>query len=96
MQLRESLRDYDGIITGMPTRQLRIRPPLASRVDGAGGARARDGSIRSGAMSHGRGREADRAHAGHHIDAILERLVQLDYVSRKGAPIPGRGAAAQP
>ena len=25
--LRESLRDYDGIITGMPTRQLRIRQP---------------------------------------------------------------------
>ena len=28
VQLRESLRDYDGIITGMPTRQLRIPPPL--------------------------------------------------------------------
>ena len=26
VQLRESLRDYDGIITGMPTRQLGSRP----------------------------------------------------------------------
>ena len=27
MQLGESLRDYDGILTGMPTRQLRVPPP---------------------------------------------------------------------
>ena len=28
VQLRESLREYDSIITGMPKRQLRIPPPL--------------------------------------------------------------------
>jgi circadian clock protein KaiC len=82
-QLRESLPDYDGIITGMPTRQVRIpRPPhpglteqevlvleLITRSEGMSPAEvATHTGLPPGA-----------------IDLILERLVQLRYVSGKGA-----------
>jgi DNA-binding MarR family transcriptional regulator len=83
VQLGESLRDYDGIITGMPTRQLRIPTPrhpgltepevLVVEVIG------RVGAMSPAEVAKQTGLPADG------IDLILERLVQLKYVSRKGA-----------
>jgi circadian clock protein KaiC len=83
VQLRESLPDYDGIITGTPTRQLRVpRPPYPGLTERE--VPVLELVIRSGAMSPAEvakrtGVPRDR------VDAILERLVQLHYVSRKGA-----------
>jgi circadian clock protein KaiC len=82
VQLRESLREYDGIITGMPTRQLRIpappHPGLTERE-----VLVLEMMIRAGAMS-----PADVAKqtglSPDGIQIILERLVQLHYVGRKG------------
>jgi circadian clock protein KaiC len=83
VQLRESLRDYDGIITGMPTRQLRVPEPshpglMEQEV------LVLEMVIRSGAMSPAElakqtGLPPDS------IVPILERLTHLHYVSRKGA-----------
>jgi len=83
VQLRESLRDYDGIITGMPTRQLRVPRPPHPGLTGQE-VLVLELVMRTGAMSPAgiakqSGLPRDR------IDATLERLVQLQYVSRKGA-----------
>jgi circadian clock protein KaiC len=81
VQLRESLRDYDGIITGMPTRQLRIPPPLHPGLTEQE-VTVLELMIRSGPMS-----AADFAkHTGLSpavTGVILERLAQLHYVSHK-------------
>lgn len=85
VHLRESLPDYDGIITGTPTRQLRApRPPYPGLTERE--VPVLELVIRSGAMSPAEvakqtGLPRDR------IDAILERLVQLHYVSRQGARV---------
>lgn len=83
VQLRESLRDYDEILTGMPTRQLRLSRPPHPGLTGQE-VLVLELVTRSGAMSPAEvakqsGLPRDR------IDAILDRLVQLQYVSRKGA-----------
>jgi hypothetical protein len=83
VQLRESLRDYDGVITGMPTRQLRIPSPAHPGLTEQEG-HVIEMVIRSGAMSPAEvakqtGLPPDE------IVHILERLVQLHYVTRKGA-----------
>ena len=81
VQLRESLRDYDGIITGMPTRQLRIPPPLHPGLTEQE-VTVLELMVRSGAMS-----AADIAkHTGLSAavtELVLERLAQLHYVSQK-------------
>ena len=83
VQLGESLRDYDAIITGMPTRELRIPPPrhpglmepevLVLEMLG------RAESMSPADIAKQTGLPADS------IEVILARLVQLRYVSRKGA-----------
>jgi len=83
VQLRESLRDYDGVITGMPTRQLRIPSPAHPGLTEQEG-HVIEMVIRSGAMTPAEvakqtGLPPDT------IVQILERLVQLHYVTRKGA-----------
>jgi circadian clock protein KaiC len=82
VQLRESLRDYDGVITGMPTRQLRIPAPAHPGLTEQEG-HVIEMVIRSGAMTPAEvakqtGLPSDI------IVLILERLVQLRYVTRKG------------
>ena len=82
VQLRESLRDYDGIITGMPTRQLRIPPPphpglteqevlVLEMVSRAKSMSSAEVAKQIGLPSFGTG-------------VILDRLAQLSYVSKKG------------
>lgn len=89
VQLRESLPDYDGIITGTPTRQLRVpRPPYPGLTERE--VAMLELVIRSGAMSPAEAAKQTGL-ARDRVDAILERLVQLHYVSRKGP----RYAAAQ-
>jgi circadian clock protein KaiC len=83
VQLRESLRDYDGIITGMPTRQLRVpRPPhpgLTGQEVLVLELVMRSGAVSGADIARQSGLPRDR------IDAALERLVELQYVRRKGA-----------
>jgi circadian clock protein KaiC len=85
--LRESLRDYDGISTGVPSRQLRIREPshpglteqeiLVLETIIHSGNQLRAGIVeRTGLLPSA-------------IDPILERLIQLDYVTRRGARYQG-------
>ena len=83
VQLRESLREYDGIITGMPTRQLRIPPPAHPGLTEQE-VLVLEMVIRSGAMSRAEvAKQTGLPPAG--VDAILERLGQLRYLSRNGA-----------
>jgi circadian clock protein KaiC len=83
VQLRESLREYDGIITGMPTRQLRIPPPAHPGLTEQE-VLVLEMVIRSGAMSRGEvAKQTGLPPAG--VDSILERLGQLRYLSRNGA-----------
>jgi circadian clock protein KaiC len=89
VQLRESLRDFDGIITGMPTRQMRIRPPTHPGLTEPE-VRVLDTLIRAGPMSPAEvAKEAGRPARG--IAPILGRLVQLRYVSRKGTRYTAEG-----
>jgi len=83
VQLRESLREYDSIITGMPKRQLRIPPPLYPGLTEQE-VLVLEMVIRVGAMSPaeiakqtGLGKET--------VGETLERMVQLNYMTRKGA-----------
>jgi circadian clock protein KaiC len=85
--LRESLRDYDGIITGTPTRQLRTR-----HLSRAGLTEREmlvlETIIRSGGESLTAIARQTGLSSGL-IEPILERLVQLNYVSRTGARYQG-------
>jgi len=80
--LRESLRDYDGISTGLPTRQLRMRhathPGLTEQE-----VLVLETLVRSGAESAADIAEQTGLPPGI-LGSILERLMQLHYVSRKG------------
>jgi circadian clock protein KaiC len=91
VQLGESLRDYDGIISGMPTRTLRIRRPIHPGLTEAE-VLVLEVMIRGGAMSP---TEIAKQVGlpGPKLEPILERLVALLYVSRKGAKYE---AEAQP
>ena len=82
VQLRESLRDYHGIITGMPTRQLRIPPPAHLGLTEQE-VLVLEMVIRSGAMSPAEVAKQTGLPPGS-VDPILERLVRLHYVSRRG------------
>ena len=83
VQLKESLRDYDGIITGMPTRQLRIPPPAHPGLTEQE-VLVLDMVIRTGSMTPAEvSKQTGLPPAG--IAVILERLVQLQYLSKKGA-----------
>ena len=83
VQLRESLREYDSIITGMPKRQLRIPPPLHPGLTEQE-VLVLEMVIRAEAMSAAElAKQTGLPPDG--IDGILERLVQLHYLSRKGA-----------
>jgi circadian clock protein KaiC len=83
VQLRESLREYDSIITGMPKRQLRIPPPLYPGLTEQE-VLVFEMVMRAGAMSPAEiAKQTGLSPAG--LDVILERLVQLHYLSRKGA-----------
>lgn len=82
VQLRDSLRDYDGIITGMPTRELRIPPPPHPGLTEQE-VQVLEMVTRMGAMSPGEvAKHTGLSPRG--IAAILERLVRLEYVSRNG------------
>jgi len=85
--VRESLRDYDGISTGIPTRQLRLRAPLPGLTDQEvlvleTIVRAGEGQLpveiaeRTGLLPEA-------------LEAVLDRLVQLHYVTRRGARVQG-------
>lgn len=83
VQLGESLRDYDGIITGMPTRQLRV-PPLPYPGLTEPEVMVLDMTIRSGAMTLSQVTKQTGMPAAR-VATILERLITLEYVARKGA-----------
>jgi circadian clock protein KaiC len=85
VQLRESLRDYDGIITGVPTRKLRAPDPthqglteeevlVVETVIRAGPSTPAEVTDRTGL-------------APEVVERILERLIQLKYVSRRGSRV---------
>lgn len=82
VQLRESLRDYDGINTGMPTRQLRIPPPLHPGLTEQEvlvlELMTRVGTMSPAEVAKQTGLPPDG------IEVILERLVLLGYVGREG------------
>jgi circadian clock protein KaiC len=82
VQLRESLREYDSIITGMPKRQLRIPPPTHPGLTEQE-VLVLEMVIRGGAMSPAEVTKQTGLPAGG-VEVILERLTQLKYVSRKG------------
>jgi hypothetical protein len=81
VQLRESLRDYDDIITGMPKRQLRIPPPSHPGLTEQE-LLVLELVIRGGAMSPAEVTKQTGLPSGG-VELILERLVQLQYASRK-------------
>ncbi len=82
VQLRETLRDYDGIITGMPTRQLRIPLPAHPGLTEQE-VLVLETAIRTGAMSPAElAKQTGLPPVG--IAVILERLVQLQYIRKKG------------
>ncbi len=85
--LREGLRDYHGITTGVPTGRLQRRQPAYPGLTEQEG-RVLEILIRSG----GESAEAIAEESGlppSDLDPILERLTQLDYVSRKGTRYQG-------
>jgi hypothetical protein len=83
VQLKESLRDYDGIISGMPTRQPRVPPPPHPGLTEQE-VLVHELVLRTGAMSPAEiGKQTGLPAVG--IRAILERLVQLRYVGKNGS-----------
>ena len=83
VQLRESLREYDSIITGMPKRQLRIPPPLYPGLTEQE-VLVLEMVMRADAMSPAEiAKQTGIPARG--VEQILERMVQLQFVSRKGA-----------
>ena len=83
VQLRESLRDYDSIITGMPTRQLRIPAPLYPGLTEQE-VLVLEMVIRAEGMSSAEvAKQTGVPTAG--VATILDRLVHLHYLNRRGA-----------
>jgi DNA-binding MarR family transcriptional regulator len=83
VRLRESLRAYDGILSGMPTRQLRLPPPPhPGLLDQE--AQVLELITRSGAMPASAVAKQIGVSPGG-VAPILERLLQLRYLSRTGA-----------
>jgi circadian clock protein KaiC len=83
VELRESLRDYDGIITGMPTRQLRIPPAAHPGLTGQEVV-VLEMVIRDGPKSAAEASKQTGLPPAE-IAKILERLVALQYLSKAGA-----------
>jgi circadian clock protein KaiC len=81
VQLGESLRDYDGVISGMPTRQLRVPPPahpgLTEQEVLVLEMLTRVGSMSPAQVAKQTGLSPSN------VESILERLIQLKYVNRK-------------
>ncbi|HEX5385925.1 MAG TPA: ATPase domain-containing protein [Gemmatimonadales bacterium] len=89
--MRQSLRDYDGILTGMPTRQDRLghgRYPGLTEQE----ILVLEAIVRWGAESRS-AIEEQTGLAREALDAILDRLIQLRYVSHTGTMFRG---VAQP
>ncbi len=91
VKLRDSLRDFDGITTGIPTRQGRVPPPahpglMESEVLVLETI-LRSGEIPESEIVKQTGQVPDS------IEKILKRLVQLGYASRNGG---GYKAEARP
>jgi circadian clock protein KaiC len=83
VQLRESLRDYDDVLSGTPIRQLRVaRPPHPGLTEPE--VIVVDALIRVGTMTPTQIAKQTGLPDGD-LKLILGRLVQLDYVNRKGA-----------
>jgi circadian clock protein KaiC len=83
VQLRESLREYDSIITGMPKRQLRIPPPLYPGLTEQE-VLVLEMLIRAETMSSAEiAKQTGIPTRG--VEQILERMVQLQFVGRKGS-----------
>ncbi|HEU4473719.1 MAG TPA: ATPase domain-containing protein [Gemmatimonadales bacterium] len=80
--LRETLRDYDGILTGIPTRQLRPRPEAYPGLTGQE-VRVLETVLHSAAES-AVGIATLVGLSPTAVDAILDRLVQQGYVERTG------------
>ncbi len=92
--LRVGLRDYHGITTGVPTGRLQRRQPAYPGLTEQEG-RVLDTLIRSGAESA----EAIAEEVGlppSDLDPILQRLIQLAYVSRKGTRYQGVARPSSP
>ncbi len=81
VQLRASLRDYDGILTGAPTRKLRLPQPARAGLT-ENEVLVLETMIRAGAMSPTEIAVQTGLDQGS-INSILERLVKLHYVSRQ-------------
>ncbi|HEU4682111.1 MAG TPA: ATPase domain-containing protein, partial [Gemmatimonadales bacterium] len=92
--LREGLRDYHGITTGVPTGRLgRGQPAYPGLTEPEG--RVLEILMRSGAESA----KAVAEESGlppSDLDPILERLTQLAYVSRKGTRYQGVARPSNP
>lgn len=91
--LREALRDYDGISTGIPTRQLRLRRPAHPGL-AEPEVLVLDLVVRGEASSPAEIAERTGLEPGT-IEAILARLVQLRYVARKGQRVVGLARPGQ-
>ncbi|MEO7475396.1 MAG: ATPase domain-containing protein [Gemmatimonadales bacterium] len=92
--LREGLRDYHGITTGVPTGRSQARQPAYPGLTEQE-ARVLEILIRSGAESA----KAIAEEVGlppSDLDPILERLTQLAYVSRKGTRYQGVARPSSP
>jgi circadian clock protein KaiC len=85
--MRESLRDYDGVSTGVPTRQLRMpqptHPGLTEQEVVVLETIKRSRALTRAEVVERTGLLAEA------VDAILERLIQLSYLSRRGARFQG-------
>jgi circadian clock protein KaiC len=83
VQLRESLREYDSIITGMPKRQFRIPGPVYPGLTEQE-VLVLEMVVRAGTMSPVEiVKQTGQPQDG--VKGILERLCQLHYLSHKGA-----------
>ncbi len=82
VQLRESLRDYDGIITGMPRRQLRLRAPQYPGLTEQEGllleVLTRAGTLGGDGIARQTGLPPEI------ITPMLLRLEELNYLARHG------------
>lgn len=94
VQLRESLRDFDQILTGMPSRQLRIPAPthpglteqemlVIEMVSRAGGMSVSEIAKQTGL-------------APALLDVMLDRLVLLRYASRSGQRFQAEQRSREP
>ena len=83
--LRETLREYDGISTGIPTRQLRSRQPLHPGLTEQEELVLE--TIVQSAAEHPEEIVERTGLPPDALNAILERLVQLRYLTRKGARV---------